>query len=60
MDRLEGTIQQVLAEGMAAVQQTLVEKFVEKIGEDTRRNQEAVDAATVRPEGRIDRLREEP
>lgn len=57
MDSLEGKIQQVLGEGMAAFQKTLAEKFMAKSEEDTRRNQEVVEEQTA--SGLADELDEE-
>lgn len=57
MTSMEDSIQQMLAEGMAAFQKTLAENFAAKSVEDTQRNKESVEAATTRLEGRIDRYR---
>lgn len=59
MEGLESKVQQLLAEGMEAFQKTLAQNFVSKSAEDTQENQEAVEAATVRLEGRMDRFRED-
>ncbi|XP_056699529.1 uncharacterized protein [Spinacia oleracea] len=56
---LEANIQHVLKAGMENFQKTLAENFLAKSTEDTVRNQAAMNEATTRVEGSIERLREE-
>lgn len=51
IEGMEGSIQKVLAEGMEAFQETLAE--------NAQKNQENIDAATTRLEGKFDRFRED-